>query len=319
MIEVRQITKRYGKTLAVDNLSFGADKGEILGFLGPNGAGKTTTMRILTCFMPPTSGSAVVAGYDCFKNPLEVKKRIGYLPESAPLYPEMKVREFLNFVATVKGLRGGRRKTQIEKVMEQTGIADVAGRLIGKISKGYRQRVGFAQAILGDPEVLLLDEPTEGLDPQQIIEIRRLIKNLAGERTVILSTHILPEVSLICDRVVIIHKGRLAAVDTPQNLTARMQKKTVIYVNVDGNPEEIRNFIESLDGVSDVRSGGYVTQHECPLEVETAPDFDVRRSLAAGIVNQGWGLLEMRQKHLSLEEVFVELVAEEEREEKTDV
>src|SRR5438132_2085981 len=233
MIKVEGLTKRYARTVAVDNISFEVEKGGIVGFLGPNGAGKTTTMRVLTCFLPPSSGSANVAGFDVLENPLEVKKRIGYLPESPPLYPEMEVHEYLTFVGRLKGIAGSDIGRRVEEASERCAIADVRTKLIGKLSKGYRQRVGLAQAIIHNPEVLILDEPTSGLDPTQIIETRDLIRSLAGDHTIVLSTHILPEVSQTCQRVVIINKGRVVAVDSPENLTARLRGAETLYVQVD--------------------------------------------------------------------------------------
>ncbi len=311
MIEVENLGKRYDNVTAIDGISFKVEKGEILGLLGPNGAGKTTTMRILTCFMPPSSGKATVAGYDCFEQPLEVKRRIGYLPEAAPLYKEMKVREFLDFTASVKGLKGAKKSGAIAEAMDETAIADVQNRLIGKLSKGYRQRVGLAQALIGNPEVMVLDEPTAGLDPKQIVEIRQLIKGMAGRRTVILSTHILPEVSIVCDRVVIIHRGKVAAVDTPQNLIARRQKKNAIHLTIDAPLEEATAFLSSIAGVKNVAVDGYVRPGELPLAVETDPLRDMRREIAAAVVQKGWGLIEMKQILMSLEDIFVDLVTEE--------
>jgi len=233
VIEVQHLTKRYGPVTAVDDVSFKAERGEILGFLGPNGAGKTTTMRVLTGYMPATDGKAIVAGYDVLEQPVEAKRRTGYLPETPPLYPDMTVSDYLAFCARIKGVPRSERATRLKTVMERTQIADVANRHCSKLSKGYRQRVGLAQALLHNPEVLILDEPTAGLDPKQIIETRRLIKGLGGDHTIILSTHILPEVSQTCNRIVIIYKGRIAAVDTPDNLTARLRGAETTYVQVD--------------------------------------------------------------------------------------
>src|SRR3569832_1955403 len=233
MIEVKQLVKRYGDVVAIDHVSFTVDRGEILAFLGPNGAGKTTTMRILTCFMPATTGTARVAGFDIFEEPMEVKRRIGYLPENPPVYPELTVSEYLRFVAKIKGVPTVRVKAALASALEKCNIGDVANRLIGNLSRGYRQRVGLAQAMIHNPDVLILDEPTVGLDPKQIIETRQLIKELAGDHTVVLSTHILPEVSQTCQRVVIINKGRVVAVDTPDNLTARLRGAATLYVQVD--------------------------------------------------------------------------------------
>src|SRR5882757_10974860 len=233
MIEVQHLTKRYGRVTAVDDLTFKVERGEILGFLGPNGAGKTTTMRILTGYMPATEGKALVAGFDVFDQPIEAKRRTGYLPETPPLYPDMTVKEYLDFVAKIKGVPAAGRRERIRQVMERTRIADMANRLCSKLSKGYKQRVGLAQAIIHNPDVLILDEPTAGLDPKQIIETRELIKGLAGDHTIILSTHILPEVSQTCQRVVIINKGHVVAIDTPDNLTARLRGSETLYVQID--------------------------------------------------------------------------------------
>ena len=233
MIEVQHLTKRYGRVTAVDDVSFRVEPGEILGFLGPNGAGKTTTMRILTGYMPASEGRATVAGYDVFTHPIEAKARTGYLPETPPLYPDMTVREYLDFVARIKRVPSGERKSRVDAVMKRTHVDDMASRACGKLSKGYRQRVGLAQAIIHNPEVLILDEPTAGLDPKQIIETRDLIRSLAGNHTIVLSTHILPEVSQTCQRVVIINKGTVVAVDTPDNLTARLSGAETLYVHVD--------------------------------------------------------------------------------------
>jgi ABC-2 type transport system ATP-binding protein len=313
MIEVEALTKRYDGFTAIDGISFRVGKGEILGFLGPNGAGKTTTMRILSCFMPASSGKASVAGYDCFEDPLEVKKRVGYLPESSPLYKDMRVSEFMDFAAGVKGLKGKAKREKIAEVMAETSLTDVSNRLIGKLSKGYRQRVGLAQALINDPDVLILDEPTAGLDPKQIVEIRQLIKSMSGRRTVILSTHILPEVSIVCDRVVIINKGKVIAVDTPQNLSHLRQKKNVVHLTLDAPLEEAKALISAIDGVKNVSLDGYSKEGEMPLAVETEMTRDLRRELAAAVVGKGWGLLEMKQSLMSLEDIFVDIVTEEDK------
>src|SRR5215475_10677347 len=234
MIKVSQLTKRYARTTAVDQISFEVAKGQIVGFLGPNGAGKTTTMRMLTCFLPPTSGTAQVAGFDVLEQPLEVKKRIGYLPETPPIYPEMATAEYLKFVGKLKGLSGAELTKRIDYVCERCAIADVKEKLLGKLSKGYRQRVGLAQAIIHNPDVLILDEPTAGLDPKQINETRELIRSLAGDHTIILSTHILPEVEQTCERVIIINKGKLVATDTVHNLQARARGVESILLEIEG-------------------------------------------------------------------------------------
>ncbi|MCX6356554.1 MAG: ATP-binding cassette domain-containing protein, partial [Candidatus Aureabacteria bacterium] len=240
MIDVQHLSKRYANTLAVDNISFHVNKGEILGFLGPNGAGKTTTMRILTCFMPPTSGAASVAGFDIFTRSLDVRRHIGYLPENVPLYPDMRVSEFLDYRACLKGVPRKTRKKQLDEVMEKTLIGDVRHRIIGQLSKGYRQRVGLAEALIHDPKILILDEPTIGLDPNQVRQVRQLIKSLGGEYTILLSTHILPEVEMLCGRVIIIDRGRIAAMDTPERLTQRVRGETRIALEVRGPSGEVR-------------------------------------------------------------------------------
>src|SRR6266513_4862633 len=252
MIRVQEITKKYARNLAVDHISFEVQKGEIVGFLGPNGAGKTTTMRMLTCFLPPTSGTATVAGFDVLEQPLEVKKRIGYLPEMPPLYPEMGTAEYLSFVGKLKGLSGAELSKRIDYVCERCAIADVKKKLLGRLSKGYRQRVGLAQAIIHNPDVLILDEPTAGLDPKQINETRDLIKGLAGDHTIILSTHILPEVAQTCQRVVIINRGRVVAVDTPHNLTARLRGAETLYVQIETNGLDAAGALQRIAGVTRV-------------------------------------------------------------------
>ncbi len=310
MIEVENLTKVYNQHRAVDGISFRVEKGEILGFLGPNGAGKTTTMRILTCYMPATEGTARVAGYDVFEESIDVRRRIGYLPESPPLYPEMTVNSYLNFVARIKGVPSARRRSSVDDVMQKCSIGDVGRRIIGKLSKGYKQRVGLAQALLNNPEVLILDEPTIGLDPKQIFEVRSLIKNLAGEHTVVLSTHILPEVSMTCSRVVIIDRGKVVAQDTPQGLTNQMKGAERIALQIDGPREAVLEKLRSIDGVLSVQAGdgqGPAADYtvECRLE------SDLRSALAQAVVSQGWGLLELRGISLSLEDVFINLVTRE--------
>ena len=311
MIEVQHLTKRYGPTTAVDDVNFRVEKGEVLGFLGPNGAGKTTTMRVLTGYMPPTEGKAIVAGYDIFEQPIEAKRRTGYLPETPPLYPEMTVREYLSFVAKIKGVPRANRKSRIETVMERTRILDMAQRECGKLSKGYRQRVGLAQALMHNPEVLILDEPTAGLDPKQIIETRQLIKELGGDHTIILSTHILPEVSQTCQRVVIINKGRVVAIATPDNLTSRLRGSETMLMQVDApEGDDVKRALEIVPGVTQValtETRGTVTAYE----VNSEAGRDVRRQLAAVIVTNGWGLLELRPLRMSLEEIFLHLTTEE--------
>jgi ABC-2 type transport system ATP-binding protein len=315
MIEVQHLTKRYGPFTAVDDVSFRVEKGEILGFLGPNGAGKTTTMRVLTGYMPATDGRAIVAGYDVFADPIEAKQRTGYLPETPPLYPEMTVREYLQFVARLKLGKASRaeRAERVDAVMRRTHVDDMANRHCAKLSKGYRQRVGLAQALIHDPEVLILDEPTAGLDPKQIIETRDLIRSLAGDHTIVLSTHILPEVAQTCQRVVIINKGRVVAVDTPDNLTEQLKGAATLYVQVAGDSATA----DTLRGVSGVRAVATVdgTPALTGFEIEAEPGADIRREIARTIVNRGWGLLELRPMRMSLEEIFLQLTTEEQPEE----
>jgi ABC-2 type transport system ATP-binding protein len=311
MIEVEQLSKTYGPIRAIEDVSFVVEKGEILGFLGPNGAGKSTTMRILTCFMPPTSGTARIAGYDIFADSLQVRRRLGYVPENAPLYTDMPVVSFLKFAAEVKGLSRRERLRQVGQVMDDCGIKDVQHRYIGKLSKGYRQRVALGQALLGNPDVLILDEPTIGLDPRQIIDIRQLIKGLAGQKTVILSTHILPEVSMTCQRVIIINRGRLVAVDTPENLTTKLQTSSRLLVRVEGPATEVVRALGAVAGVQTVKEDGSGPGHVVTCIIESKKDRDVRKDVAATVVRQNWGLLELRPVDLTLEDVFVRLVTEE--------
>ena len=313
MIEVENVTKVYDDFKAVDSISFRVEKGEILGFLGPNGAGKSTTMRIITCYMPPTEGRASVEGIDCVENSIEVRKRIGYLPESAPLYKDMKVAEFLDFTASVKSLRGDAKRRAVASAMEMTETTDVQGKIIDKLSKGYRQRVGLAQALIGEPEVLILDEPTAGLDPKQIVDIRKVIKELSKERTIILSSHILPEVSILCDRVVIIDKGKIVAVDTPENLIKNRQKFMRVELSTKGDAGEVSRFIESLAGISSVKGLEQQMQGEDRFLVEAVIGKDIRGELSAAIIGKGFDLLELKPKVLSLEDVFMDIVTEEEK------
>jgi ABC-2 type transport system ATP-binding protein len=311
MIEVDHLTKRYGPFTAVDDVTFRVEKGEILGFLGPNGAGKTTTMRVLTGYMPPTDGKAVVAGYDVFTHPIEAKQRIGYLPETPPLYPDMTVREYLNFVARIKIGKTTKadRAMRVDHAMKKAHVDDMANRHCGKLSKGYRQRVGLAQALIHDPEVLILDEPTAGLDPKQIIETRDLIRSLGGTHTIVLSTHILPEVAHTCTRVIIINKGRVVAVDTPDNLTHQLKGAATLYVQVEANGQAA-DALQAIPGVTKV---SVADQHEkfVGYEIESETDRDIRRDVARTVVNNGWGLLELRPMRLSLEEIFLQLTTEE--------
>jgi ABC-2 type transport system ATP-binding protein len=310
VIEVQHLTKRYGPFTAVTDLSFRVERGEILGFLGPNGAGKTTTMRIITGYMPATEGKAIVAGYDVFDQPIEAKRRTGYLPETPPLYPDMTVRDYLTFVSKIKGIPSSERASRINTVMERTRIADMATRLCSRLSKGYKQRVGLAQALIHNPEVLILDEPTAGLDPKQIIETRQLIRELAGDHTIVLSTHILPEVSQTCQRVVIINKGRVVAEDTPDNLTARLRGSETMYVQVDAAGADAIAALRQVAGVTRVAESDRRNEI-VGFEVDSEQGRDIRRDLARAVVSNGWGLLELRPLRMSLEEIFLSLTTEE--------
>jgi len=313
MIEVDHLTKHYGPVAAIQDVSFSVEKGKIVGFLGPNGAGKTTTMRILSCFMPASGGTARVAGYDVFEQSIEVRKRIGYMPENVPLYGDMTVRDYLSFVAEVKGLGRGDRRRRVGEVMERRLIGDVGGRLIGRLSKGYRQRVGLAQALVADPEVLVLDEPTIGLDPKQIIEIRALIKSLAGAHTVILSTHILPEVSMVCEGVVIINRGRIVASGPLDRLMDELSPGNRLQVQVAGPADLVRASLRALRGVTRVEQRA-VADDVATFVVEAERERDVRGDLVQLVAQQRWGLLELRTLGLSLEDLFIRAVAGEQDE-----
>jgi ABC-2 type transport system ATP-binding protein len=318
MITVKGLTKRYARTVAVDNISFEVTKGQIVGFLGPNGAGKTTTMRVLTCFLPPSAGTANVAGFDVLEQPMEVKKRIGYLPETPPLYPEMEVADYLTFVGKLKGLSGPDLSKRVNEVADRCAVSDVKHTIIGKLSKGYRQRVGLAQAIIHNPDVLILDEPTAGLDPKQINETRELIKSLAGDHTIILSTHILPEVDQTCEQVIIISKGRLVATDSVANLHNRAQGAQAVLLEVEGrdggaiDATSIQHRLEQVAGVSRVllretRGKGSL------FEVESLKDRSIRGDLARMVVESGWNLNELRPASVSLEDIFLQLTGSDEQ------
>lgn len=324
MIKVEGLTKRYARTIAVDNISFEVEKGQIVGFLGPNGAGKTTTMRVLTCFLPPTGGSANVAGYDVVNQPMEVKRRIGYLPETPPLYPEMEVVEYLHFAGRLKGISSADIAKRADEAMGRCGLGDVSKKLIGKLSKGYRQRVGIAQAIIHNPDVLILDEPTSGLDPKQIIEIRELLRQLAGEHTIILSTHILSEVENSCERVIIISQGKIVALDSVANLTNRLRGSEAVALEVEAgpNPGDVLARLEQVSGVSRVMMKES-KDSRLIFEVESLQGRQIRSDLARTVVNSGWGLNELRAVGMSLEDIFLELTAAEKKtetktEEKTE-
>lgn len=313
MIQVENLTKDYGPTRAVDRVTFNVRKGEVLGFLGPNGAGKSTTMKILTCYLAPTGGTAKVAGFDVFDNSLEVRRRIGYLPEDTPIYRDMTVVEFLRFAAEVRGMDATKREQRIKEIGGRCGLGDVAGKLVGELSKGYRQRVGLAQAMLHDPDVVILDEPTSGLDPNQIVEIRSLIKDIGKEKTVILSTHILPEVQATCDRIVIISNGKLVADGTPGELRAR-ERGSRYRVVVEANGvswDLIKSRLGTLSGVSSCEKvSGEDGSHA--FSIDAQGDDDLRKALFRAAVDNRWTLLELVRESASLEDVFRNLTTGEE-------
>ncbi len=309
MIFVENLTKRYGSTRALDGVSFSVEKGEILGLLGPNGAGKSTTMNILACFLHPSEGQAVVAGFDCVRQPLKVTARIGYLPEIPPLYEAMRVQDYVRFAAEIKGVAPDRLGSRIDYALEATGVEDRRRSLISALSKGFRQRLGLAAAIVHDPEVLILDEPTIGLDPNQIVEIRRLIKDLASSRTVILSTHILPEVELVCNRAAIIHEGRIAAIDTISKLRDRFRGSQILELEIAAEDAVVERELGGLRGVIALEKKG--AGREGTLWVlEAGPDTLIRRTVFETAAKRNWVLLEMRSRELRLEQVFAELTRE---------
>jgi ABC-2 type transport system ATP-binding protein len=312
VIRVEHLTKNYGPRVAVADVTFDVDKGEVLGFLGPNGAGKTTTMRILTGYLPPSGGRVEVAGFDVATQSLQARANIGYLPETVPLYPDMSVRSYLDFMGKIKGTKDRRR--QVDRAMEKARIAHRAGDQIGKLSKGLRQRVGLAQALLGDPPILILDEPTSGLDPRQIIETRNLIKSLGGEHTVVLSTHILPEVAATCSRIVIISNGRVVAEDTPENLDRRLKGAESIAVTVRGPREQVKTALKGVPRVLSVEvdgGDGHSANGLASFTVQSEVGADIREALARAVVSGGFGLMELRPAHLSLEEIFLQLTTSE--------
>jgi ABC-2 type transport system ATP-binding protein len=310
LIEVQDLTKAYGAVTAVDHISFSVNKGEILGFLGPNGAGKTTTMRILTGYLPATGGTAKVAGFDVFEQSMDVRRHIGYLPENPPLYNDMTVATYLDFVARIKNVPPGSRARRVDTALEMTNITDKRDELVKRLSRGYKQRVGLAQALVHDPDVIILDEPTVGLDPKQIIEVRRLIKGLAGNHTIILSTHILPEVSMTCDRVVIINHGKIAAIDTPENLTSQIKGGERVHVEVRAPEKALSDLLRKIPDVHRVSVETHGNVGRVSATVEAAAGKDVRSQIAAKIVGQGYDLFELRGVNLSLEDIFLQLTTE---------
>jgi ABC-2 type transport system ATP-binding protein len=311
MISVKDLSKRYARNTAVDHISFEVERGQIVGFLGPNGAGKTTTMRMLTCFLPPSAGTATVAGYDVLEAPLEVKKHIGYLPEAPPLYLEMRTAEYLTFVGRLKGLSGAELRHRVDAVCDRCAVGDVKNRLLGKLSKGYRQRVGLAQAIIHNPDVLILDEPTAGLDPKQINETRDLIKSLSGDHTIILSTHILPEVEQTCEKIIIINKGKLVATDSVSNLQRRARGAELVLVEVADRRGELNtaSVQERLERVAGVGRATFKEKKQsgATFEIEGLKEKLVRGDLARAVVEAGWDLNELRTESVSLEEIFLQL------------
>ncbi|HPD18361.1 MAG: ABC transporter ATP-binding protein [Candidatus Goldbacteria bacterium] len=311
MIELKNVTKRFGNRIAVDSISFEVQKGEIVGFLGPNGAGKTTTMRIITGFFPPSEGEVKVAGIDVLEEPIKVKEKIGYMPENVPLYKELDVLSYLRFIAEVKGVPKGRIDSCVVKAMEEAGITDVKNRIIGKLSKGFRQRVGLAQAIINDPEVLILDEPTVGLDPKQIIEIRNLIKAMKGERTIILSTHILPEVSMTCDKVIVINEGKIVAQGDVKTLIEKSGSASRMYVEVDVPETEFIPEIKKIKGVTDVVEIDKTTAGTYTYNIDIEEGKKVTKDIVGRIVKNDWELIELKRPQVTLEDVFLKLVTKE--------
>ena len=311
MIEVKHLVKKYGGNTAVNDLSFRVEKGQIYGFLGPNGAGKSTTMNIITGYLASTEGTVVINGHDILEEPEEAKKCIGYLPEQPPLYFDMTVKEYLEFAARLKKIPKGQRAVQISEVMEMTKITDMQNRLIKNLSKGYRQRVGLAQAVLGYPEIIILDEPTVGLDPKQIIEIRDLIRSLAQKHTVILSSHILSEVSAVCDYVMIIAHGQLVASDTPENLAKLMEGQNTLQVNVKGGEPDVRQVLESVSGITDMEFADGVQEGTVDVQIKTEEDVDIREELFYALAEAKCPILAMQISRVSLEDIFLELTAEE--------
>ena len=309
MIEVQDLTHYYGPMPAVENVNFTVRRGEILGFLGPNGAGKTTTMRILTGFMPPTRGSVTLDGYDVVEKSLEVRKRVGYLPESVPLHTEMTVTSYLKYMGTLRGMNGRRIRGRIDDVIDVCRLGDYHKTLIGKLSKGFRQRVGIAQAILHEPDVLVLDEPTIGIDPIQVVETRGLIQELGREQTVVLSSHILPEVSMICERVLIIHEGHIVAADTPNNLAQHLRGVEQLEVEIGGPPAEVMAALRGIDGATEV------SHHPRPginaYRVQYREGADLRDEISRTVISRGWSLLSMQVNSMSLEEIFLRLTTTE--------
>jgi len=316
MIEVDGVSRQFGSIAAVKDVSFKVERGEVVGFLGPNGAGKTTMMRILTCFIPPSSGVAKVDGLDVTQHSLEVRRKIGYFLERVAMYPDMRVYPFLRFAAEIKGVGRSRRKHAVFEAMEMCGLVHMKDRIINNLSKGYRQRVGLAQALLNNPEVLVLDEPTIGLDPEQVFEIRKVIKGLSGERTVILSSHILSEVSMICSKVIIMDRGRVIAVDTPENLGSLLQEKVVTNVLIEGVSANVQKALKKIAGVCKVEAREKISETVIKYRIETEKDIDICLDLNSLAFGNNWILREIQTEEMSLEEIFFKIVG---RAEKSDL
>lgn len=311
MIQVEKLTKKYGQHLAANNLNFTVNKGEVLGFLGPNGAGKSTTMNIITGYISATEGTVRIDGYDILEKPTEVKKKIGYLPEFPPLYTDMTVQEYLDFVSGIKKVSGIQKKKDMDKIMDLVRIADVRKRLIKNLSKGYKQRVGFAQALVGNPQVLILDEPTIGLDPKQIIEIRNLIKELGREHTIILSSHILPEVSAVCERVLIINKGEIVASGTPDSLSKHINNSSRLSIRVAGAEKPVLKLLNEIPGVKIAEYNGTKEQDTIDILIEADKDVDIRKPLFFALSRAQYPILQMKAVDLTLEEIFLQLTTKE--------
>lgn len=307
MIEVTNLTKKYGQHTAVNSISFTVDDGEIIGFLGPNGAGKSTTMNMITGYISSTDGTVKVDGYDILEQPEQAKKRIGYLPELPPLYLDMSVEEYLTFVADLNGVKKSEKKKEIETAMEVTKITDMRKRLIKNLSKGYKQRVGLSQALIGNPDVLILDEPTVGLDPKQIIEIRSVIKNLGKKHTIILSSHILSEVSAVCDRVIIINNGKIVASDTPENLSKRLTQSNCLNLRVKGNKQSIIAALKSIDNVENVKFKSVIENDTVDVLVEGKENTDIREDVFNKMAEHNYPILNMTSMDLTLEEIFLQV------------
>lgn len=311
MIELKNVTKRFGNRVAVDSISFEVKKGEIVGFLGPNGAGKTTTMRVITGFFPPDEGEVKVAGFDVIENSIKAREKIGYMPENVPLYKELDVLSYLRFIAEIKGVPKDKIDSHVAKTMEEVGLTEVKNRIIGKLSKGFRQRVGLAQAIINNPEILILDEPTIGLDPKQIREIRNLIKNMKGERTIILSTHILPEVSMTCDKVIVINEGRIVAQGDVDTLTEKSKSASRVFVEVDAPRSDFIPEIKKIKGVADVEEIEKTSAGTYTYNIDIEEGKKVTKDIVSRIVKNDWELIELKRPQVTLEDVFLKLVTKE--------